>query len=59
MASLLAAGASLPFYNEYAMAQDAEQRMSGEMRPSYGSDVVRISSNENPQGLQGRAGGAV
>jgi histidinol-phosphate aminotransferase len=50
MASLLAAGASLPFYNEYAMAQDAEQRMRGGMRPSYGSDVVRISSNENPQG---------
>ena len=50
MASLLAAGASLPFYNEYAMAQDAEQRARGGMRPSYGPDVVRISSNENPQG---------
>src|SRR5215471_14647695 len=50
MASLLAAGASLPFYNEYAMAQDAERRMRGGTRPDYGSDVVRISSNENPQG---------
>jgi histidinol-phosphate aminotransferase len=50
MASLLTAGAALPFYNEYAMAQDAEQRMRGGMRPNYGADVVRISSNENPQG---------
>jgi histidinol-phosphate aminotransferase len=50
MASLLAAGAALPFYNEHAMAQDAEQRMRGGMRPAYGPDVVRISSNENPQG---------
>jgi histidinol-phosphate aminotransferase len=50
MASLLAAGAALPFYNEYAMAQDAEQRMRGGMRPTYDPDVVRISSNENPQG---------
>ena len=50
MASLLAAGAALPFYNEYAMAQDAERRMRGGMRPLYGPDVVRISSNENPQG---------
>ncbi|HKE26199.1 MAG TPA: pyridoxal phosphate-dependent aminotransferase [Bryobacteraceae bacterium] len=50
MATLLSAGAALPFYNEYAMAQDAEQRMRGGMRPAYGADVVRISSNENPQG---------
>jgi len=50
VASLLAAGTALPFYNEYAMAQDAEQRMRGGMRPAYGADVVRISSNENPQG---------
>jgi histidinol-phosphate aminotransferase len=50
MASFLAAGAAMPFYNEYAMAQDAEQRMRGGMRPNYGPDVVRISSNENPQG---------
>jgi hypothetical protein len=50
MASLLAAGATLPFYNEYAMAQDAEHRMRGGNRPTYDPDVVRISSNENPQG---------
>jgi histidinol-phosphate aminotransferase len=50
MASLLAAGAAMPFYNEHAMAQDAEQRMRGGARPAYGPDVVRISSNENPQG---------
>ena len=53
MATLLTVGGALPFYNEYAMAQDAERRMArggGGMRPSYGPDVVRISSNENPQG---------
>ena len=27
IASLLTAGAALPFYNEFAMAQDAERRM--------------------------------
>jgi histidinol-phosphate aminotransferase len=50
MASLLAGGAAFPFYNEFAMAQEAEQRIRGGMRPMYGADVVRISSNENPQG---------
>jgi len=50
MASLLAAGAALPFYNEHAMAQEGEQRMRGGMHPAYGPDMVRISSNENPQG---------
>jgi histidinol-phosphate aminotransferase len=50
MAGLLAGGAALPFYNEYAMAQEAERRMRGGARPEYGADVVRISSNENPQG---------
>jgi hypothetical protein len=29
IAGLLTAGAALPFYNEFAMAQDAEQRMRG------------------------------
>src|ERR1035437_10427343 len=53
MASLLTAGAALPFYNEFAMAQDAERRM---MRGAGGAgrmndpDMVRISSNENPMG---------
>jgi histidinol-phosphate aminotransferase len=50
IAGFLAAGAAVPFYNEHAMAQDAERRMRGGARPDYGSDVVRISSNENPQG---------
>ena len=51
--SLLTAGAALPFYNEFAMAQDAERRM---MRGAGGAgrmndpDMVRISSNENPMG---------
>jgi histidinol-phosphate/aromatic aminotransferase/cobyric acid decarboxylase-like protein len=52
IASLLTAGAALPFYNEFAMAQDAERRMmrgaaAGRMNDP---DVVRISSNENPMG---------
>jgi histidinol-phosphate aminotransferase len=52
IASLLTAGAALPFYNEFAMAQDAERRM---MRGAGGGrmndpDMVRISSNENPMG---------
>jgi histidinol-phosphate aminotransferase len=51
IASLLTAGAALPFYNEFAMAQDAERRM---MRGAGGRmndpDMVRISSNENPMG---------
>lgn len=53
IASLLSAGAALPFYNEFAMAQDAERRM---MRGAGGAgrmndpDLVRISSNENPMG---------
>jgi histidinol-phosphate aminotransferase len=50
MATLLTAGAALPFYNEYAMAQDAEQRMRGGMRRPMDPDVIRISSNENPMG---------
>ena len=53
MASLLTAGATMPFFNEYAMAQDAQQRM---LRGTPGArrvndpDAVRISSNENPMG---------
>lgn len=43
IASVLTAGAALPFYNEAAFAQRAAR---GEMSP----DVVRISSNENPLG---------
>src|SRR5271163_1893701 len=52
IASLLTAGTALPFYNEFAMAQDAERRAmrgagAGRMNDP---DMVRISSNENPMG---------
>lgn len=53
MASLLTAGAALPFYNEYAMAQEAQQRTlrgAGGARRAMDPDAVRISSNENPLG---------
>ena len=53
IASLLTAGAALPFYNEFAMAQDAQQRMlrgSASARRAMDPDAVRISSNENPLG---------
>ena len=49
MATLLTAGASLPFFNEYAMAQEAQRRMGGARR-AIDPDAVRISSNENPLG---------
>jgi histidinol-phosphate aminotransferase len=44
MAALLTAGASLPFYNEAALAQDL--RAIGAVPP----DAVRINANENPMG---------
>ncbi len=47
IASVFAAGAALPFYNEAAFAQRARR---GEMS----ADAVRINSNENPLG-PGRA----
>lgn len=48
LTQFLAAGAAMPFYNEFAMAQDAERRtMRGRAMPP---DAVRISSNENPLG---------
>ena len=46
ISSLLTAGAALPFYNEFALAQFATGRMGVPMPP----DAVRISSNENPLG---------
>ncbi|HUA57979.1 MAG TPA: pyridoxal phosphate-dependent aminotransferase [Verrucomicrobiae bacterium] len=46
IATLLTAGASLPFYNEFAMAQDAQRRGGRRVDP----DAVRINSNENPMG---------
>ena len=56
ISSLLAAGAALPFYNEFTMAQEAEQRTARRMggfagmRPAMDPDTVRITSNENPLG---------
>lgn len=53
IASLLTAGAALPFYNEYAMAQDAQQRMlrgTNAGRRAMDADAVRINLNENPLG---------
>jgi len=49
IASVFTAGAALPFYNEFAMAQDAQRRMTGG-RMAMPPDAVRISSNENPLG---------
>jgi histidinol-phosphate aminotransferase len=52
IASLLTAGAAMPFYNEFAMAQDAQRRNLGAAgaRRAMDPDAVRISSNENPLG---------
>jgi histidinol-phosphate aminotransferase len=51
IASLLTAGATLPFYNEFAMAQEAHRRNFGDDRSwMYAPDVVRIDQNENPMG---------
>jgi histidinol-phosphate aminotransferase len=50
---LLAAGAALPFFNEFTMAQEAEDRTArrtGMARRSMDPDAVRITSNENPLG---------
>ncbi len=55
IASLIAGGAALPFYNEFAMAQSAapQQRqgrgMGGGMR-TQDPDAVVINQNENPMG---------
>jgi histidinol-phosphate/aromatic aminotransferase/cobyric acid decarboxylase-like protein len=53
ISGLFAAGAALPFFNEYAMAQQAEAQLNararGTRRPDD-PDAVRITSNENPLG---------
>jgi histidinol-phosphate aminotransferase len=53
----LGASAAIPFFSEFAQAQQAEQRMAfrsgnrgGRVRQSYDPDAVRITSNENPMG---------
>ncbi len=50
IASLLTAGTALPFYNEFAMAQEAQRQMRGGQRRAMDPDVVRINQNENPMG---------
>jgi histidinol-phosphate/aromatic aminotransferase/cobyric acid decarboxylase-like protein len=47
ISALLTAGASLPFYNEFAMAQEAERGMR---RFARDAAAVRINQNENPMG---------
>jgi histidinol-phosphate/aromatic aminotransferase/cobyric acid decarboxylase-like protein len=49
IASLLTAGAALPFYNEFAMAQAARPQRGGGRR-AYDPEAVHIDSNENPLG---------
>jgi len=53
------AAAAVPFFNEFAMAQQAEQQRTrnggrraggGGERAAFDPDVVRITSNENPMG---------
>src|SRR5260370_42141515 len=46
VASILTAGAALPFYNEGAMAQESFSIRGRALPPG----AVRISSNENPLG---------
>jgi histidinol-phosphate aminotransferase len=51
IATLLATGSSLPFYNEFAMAQQAERRQgAGRGGRTMDPDAVRINQNENPMG---------
>lgn len=49
-ASIITAGASMPFYNEFALAQQAQGGGARAMRGAMPADAVRISSNENPLG---------
>ena len=49
IASLLTAGAALPFYNEFAMAQAARPQRAGGRR-GFDPEAVHIDSNENPLG---------
>ncbi len=53
----MGAAAAIPFFSEFAQAQQAEQRViarvdrrAGRKQPAYDPDVVRITSNENPMG---------
>jgi histidinol-phosphate aminotransferase len=51
----MGAAAAIPFFNEFALAQQAEQQTrrragGGGQRAAADPDVVRITSNENPMG---------
>jgi len=51
----MGAAAVIPFFNEFAQAQQAERRAAranrtGGARQEYDPEVVRITSNENPMG---------
>ena len=50
----MGAAAAIPFFSEFALAQQAEQaagrRGGGGARGVYDPEVVRITSNENPMG---------
>jgi histidinol-phosphate aminotransferase len=55
----LGASAAIPFFSEFAQAQQAEQRMTlrggirggaARIRQAYDPDAIRITSNENPMG---------
>ena len=51
-AFMISGAAALPFYNEFALAQEATARARGGMtsREAMPADAVRIGSNENPLG---------
>ena len=51
IASVLTAGAALPFYNERALAQLS-------MVKNMPADAVKINANENPMGPCPEAGGS-
>ena len=46
---MFGAGAALPLFSEFALAQQAEREFTGSMRP-VADEYVRINSNENPLG---------
>ncbi len=55
----MGAAAAIPFFNEFAQAQQAEKQLArasgrkmggGGARPAFDPDVIRITSNENPMG---------
>jgi histidinol-phosphate aminotransferase len=55
----LGAAAVIPFFNEFALAQQSENQApaargrgaaAGGARPAFDPEVIRISSNENPMG---------